>query len=182
MSRVRLKKCARCGKRKPSKTEFPLRPGGGRTYKYCHQCVAEMRAEGERLAALDGRVCNRCREWRPWDEFGRAAKNANGRMSVCKACRRAIKRGRYSCLEDDAREEAVDMRPANRTIGEYRCSVCGLDHPSHEEAMACCFAGVDAFTRILEAQGISRVEHDNRTRGHYNQRDRIEPRCEEVGV
>lgn len=36
--------------------------------------------------SVDGRLCTRCREWKPWDAFRPRAKGKNGRTSACRLC------------------------------------------------------------------------------------------------
>lgn len=101
------KQCEECGKEKPLE-DFPP---DGRTHdgfaKICEVCDSEgkrLRGRPPKLPTEEGgKYCTRCGNWKPYEAFHQVKARADGRASICKACRNKVATANYKRSKEEAR-------------------------------------------------------------------------------
>lgn len=83
-----LVRCGKCGKMLPEK-EFRVRKNG-LLHKFCITCEG-----GKPLEKKDTKVCTRCGEEKPRDEFYNSPSSKDGKASYCKECVKELSREIY---------------------------------------------------------------------------------------
>lgn len=83
-----LVRCGKCGKMLPE-TEFQVRKNG-LLHKFCITCEG-----GKPLEKKDTKVCTRCGEEKPRDEFYNSPSSKDGKASYCKECVKELSREIY---------------------------------------------------------------------------------------
>lgn len=83
-----LVRCGKCGKMLPEK-EFRVRKNG-LLHKFCITCEG-----GKPLEKKDTKVCARCGEEKPLDEFYNQPSSRDGKASYCKECAKELSRETY---------------------------------------------------------------------------------------
>lgn len=83
-----LVRCGKCGKMLPE-TEFLVRKNG-LLHKFCITCEG-----GKPLEKKDTKVCARCGEEKPRDEFYNSPSSKDGKASYCKECVKKLSREIY---------------------------------------------------------------------------------------
>lgn len=83
-----LVRCGKCGKMLPE-TEFRVRKNG-LLHKFCITCEG-----GKPLEKKDTKVCTRCGEEKPRDEFYNSPSSKDGKASYCKECVKELSREIY---------------------------------------------------------------------------------------
>jgi hypothetical protein len=83
-----LVRCGKCGKMLPE-TEFRVRKNG-LLHKFCIACEG-----GKPLEKKDTKVCARCGEEKPLDEFYNQPSTRDGKASYCKECVKELSRETY---------------------------------------------------------------------------------------
>lgn len=83
-----LVRCGKCGKMLPEK-EFRVRKNG-LLHKFCITCEG-----GKPLEKNDTKVCARCGEEKPLDEFYNQPSSRDGKASYCKECAKELSRETY---------------------------------------------------------------------------------------
>ncbi|MFF3164089.1 hypothetical protein [Streptomyces sp. NPDC003273] len=94
--------CKKCNEYKPHE-EFYDRAGGG-SYSVCKDCQIEAarrnydkQRKGFVRAFRDenGKVCTRCKEYKPFEEYYRDNNSTDGKQSRCGKCQSKAQRERY---------------------------------------------------------------------------------------
>lgn len=79
---------------------------------------------------MEGRVCNRCKEFKPWGDFAINKKGKNDRKSICKICsnksQRVLNKKRYKEDPEKWRERRWEK--------QLKCSY-GLSRDDYEELL-----------------------------------------------
>lgn len=101
-----MKTCKTCGVEKPT-TEFTKNAQyRDRLHPMCKECRNAYMRERKKEVRYDRpapteRVCRKCGETKPLDEFYEVWTGRYGRAANCKSCARAVARGRYTKVKDD---------------------------------------------------------------------------------
>lgn len=87
-----VKRCGRCGEKKPLDEFPPDRNRYDGRQSWCHGCHALYSRDRHRemmteYRSGDFKRCGRCREEKPVEEFHRSAGTRDGRHHWCKSCR-----------------------------------------------------------------------------------------------
>lgn len=107
-----LVRCGKCGKMLPEK-EFRVRKNG-LLHKFCLSC------EGAKpLEKKDTKVCTRCGEEKPLDEFYNSPSTKDGKASYCKECVKELSREIYYEKKEKQNEQLNETDMEDYTFYDF---------------------------------------------------------------
>jgi Autographiviridae endonuclease VII len=159
-----MKLCIRCQTAKPE-TEFspsPRAPDG--LYTYCKPCAAAHRREMRQIEKAGQKVCGKCGETKPLDDFYHHRYGAARRQHWCKTCQKtAILTG----YKNDPKKHAAYNRQWDRRNPEKKADSAlktrrGLAHGTYAQMLTaqdgkCAICGTASGPRRFH------VDHDHDT-------------------
>lgn len=107
-----LVRCGKCGKMLPEK-EFRVRKNG-LLHKFCIACEG-----GKPLEKKDTKVCARCGEEKPLDEFYSSTHTRDGKASYCKECSKELSRECYKEKKEKQYEQPNESDMEDYTFYDF---------------------------------------------------------------
>ena len=89
-----------------------------------------------------GRVCNRCKESKPWEDFSINSKGLNGRKSICKVCSNTQQKAHQKKKREEDPEGHYNYRREKLLVSKYGITSEDFQRMLDTQGGGCAICGV----------------------------------------